>query len=72
MIRPLRCPVCEREIPPNGEVAESLFPFCSDRCRSIDLYRWFDGRYKVVEDIDPHVAEILQHDPNIEVQDDSA
>ncbi|MEO2035222.1 MAG: DNA gyrase inhibitor YacG [Planctomycetaceae bacterium] len=71
MIRPHRCPVCEREFPPNGEAAESLFPFCSSRCRSIDLYRWFDGRYKVVEDIDPQMAELLQHDPNMDVQDDS-
>lgn len=67
MIRPHRCPVCEREFEPDGADAEALFPFCSDRCRKVDLFRWWDGRYKIVEDIDPQMAELLQHDPNISV-----
>jgi len=71
MIRPHRCPVCESEFEPNKKKPESLFPFCSKRCRSIDLFRWFDDRYKVVEDLDPQTAEMLQYDPNITVQDDS-
>ena len=70
MIRPHHCPVCDAEFEPTAEIPKSLFPFCSDRCRSIDLLRWFDGRYKVVEDIDPQAAQILQHDPNIKVQDE--
>jgi endogenous inhibitor of DNA gyrase (YacG/DUF329 family) len=30
------------------------FPFCSDRCRLVDLGRWLDGKYQipVVEDED--------------------
>ena len=24
-----------------------FFPFCSDRCRLLDLGKWFDGRYRV-------------------------
>jgi endogenous inhibitor of DNA gyrase (YacG/DUF329 family) len=71
MILSHQCPVCEREFEPNAENSESLFPFCSDRCRSIDLFRWFNGRYKVVEDIDPQTAALLQYDPNITVQDDT-
>jgi endogenous inhibitor of DNA gyrase (YacG/DUF329 family) len=23
------------------------FPFCSDRCRLIDLGRWLDGKYQI-------------------------
>jgi endogenous inhibitor of DNA gyrase (YacG/DUF329 family) len=42
-----RCPICGRRF----EVAklEDLpsFPFCSDRCRLIDLGRWIDGAYKI-------------------------
>ena len=70
MIRPHRCPVCESKLEPDGETFQSLFPFCSERRRSIDLIRWFDGRYKVVDDIDPYTAELLQHDPGIDVQND--
>ena len=43
---------------PHGCGAEVLpprkrdcLPFCSERCRSIDLFRWFDGRYAIVEDL---------------------
>lgn len=70
MIRPHRCPVCDREFTPGDDAAESLFPFCSDRCRKVDLVRWWDGRYKIVEDIDPQMAELLQHDPGITVDND--
>lgn len=71
MIMPHRCPVCEKEFEPNVENSESLFPFCSDRCRCVDLFRWFNGQYRVVEDIDPQTAELLQDDPNITVRDDT-
>ena len=30
-----------------------MFPFCSERCRQIDLYRWSEGKYAIVEPIDP-------------------
>jgi uncharacterized protein len=41
----LICPVCRRET-----TWESLprGPFCSERCRLIDLGRWIDGDYRVV------------------------
>ena len=28
----------------------SFFPFCSDRCKLIDLGAWLDGMYSVKED----------------------
>lgn len=38
----LRCPVCERTFP----LAESKsLPFCSPRCRQIDLGRWLRESY---------------------------
>jgi len=37
----VRCPRC-------GESArDKFFPFCSDRCRLIDLARWIDGYYRI-------------------------
>jgi len=68
MIRPHQCPVCEKAVQPSDEL-RTLFPFCSDRCRKVDLFRWFDGRYAVVEEVDPLVAEFLKDDPDITVQD---
>ncbi len=38
----LRCPVCQREFQPDDSPA---MPFCSDRCRTIDLGRWLDEKY---------------------------
>ncbi|HWE39255.1 MAG TPA: DNA gyrase inhibitor YacG [Isosphaeraceae bacterium] len=42
-----RCPICSKSF----EVASlddlPSFPFCSDRCRLIDLGRWIDGDYSI-------------------------
>ena len=49
----LRCPTCQKPVsePPPGQPM-GAFPFCSDRCRLIDLGRWLDGKYQIpaVED----------------------
>ncbi len=54
MIKPPQCPICER--PLVGEAARegTAFPFCSDRCRRVDFFRWNDGKYAIVEPLDPH------------------
>jgi endogenous inhibitor of DNA gyrase (YacG/DUF329 family) len=53
MIRPRTCPVCDRELPPNSATDSPLFPFCSLRCRQIDLWRWCEGKHAVVERLTP-------------------
>ncbi|HYE17266.1 MAG TPA: DNA gyrase inhibitor YacG [Tepidisphaeraceae bacterium] len=44
----MRCPICKS---PVSEAAAGLpgstFPFCSERCKLIDLGRWIDGKYQV-------------------------
>ena len=40
-----RCPSCRREVKPRDE--NEAFPFCSPRCRALDLSRWFTGTYRV-------------------------
>lgn len=52
MIRRLTCPVCEIELPPEIGGHSPLFPFCSVRCRQVDLYRWLEGKYAIVEQLD--------------------
>jgi hypothetical protein len=37
------CPTCKKAVERSGED----FPFCSDRCRQIDLGRWADGSYSI-------------------------
>jgi endogenous inhibitor of DNA gyrase (YacG/DUF329 family) len=49
MIRPQTCPICGKELPPQTAADSPLFPFCSLRCQQIDLWRWCEGKYAVVE-----------------------
>lgn len=41
--RSLRCPQCGKVIEERGP----HFPFCSERCRLVDLSRWLDGEYRI-------------------------
>ncbi len=41
-----RCPVCDAAV--SLETTPTV-PFCSDRCRLIDLGRWLDESYAVPE-----------------------
>lgn len=41
-LRPKRpCPECGRPS------ARETFPFCSERCKDVDLNRWLGGRYAI-------------------------
>lgn len=52
MIQPVSCPICHTRLAP--EVHDSAcFPFCSVRCKQVDLARWMDGKYAIIEEIDP-------------------
>jgi uncharacterized protein len=54
----LTCPICARPLagpaasgPAAGAAGPDglpeYFPFCSKRCRMLDLGRWFDGHYRI-------------------------
>ena len=52
----MRCPTCRELVLPTGED----FPFCSDRCRKIDLGKWAMGVYRISSPVlDPEVLEDL-------------
>ncbi|WP_315701738.1 MULTISPECIES: DNA gyrase inhibitor YacG [unclassified Bradyrhizobium] len=36
-----RCPICSRP------AADDVRPFCSPRCRDVDLHRWLAGAYVI-------------------------
>jgi hypothetical protein len=40
----VRCPICKREIRADAQAPR---PFCSARCRVVDLGGWLDGRYRI-------------------------
>jgi endogenous inhibitor of DNA gyrase (YacG/DUF329 family) len=39
----MKCPICKKEVEPASPYA----PFCSDRCRLIDLGNWSAGQYRI-------------------------
>jgi len=43
----VRCPVCDRALEGPDRSVWPLFPFCSPRCRLIDLGRWLGGDYRL-------------------------
>ena len=44
MPRVIRCPICRGEVSWEGNPHR---PFCSERCRLIDLGAWTEGRYRI-------------------------
>ena len=51
----LKCPICGRETQFN---AEPVGPFCSKRCKLMDLGKWMTEEYRVSEPLRPeHFAE---------------
>jgi endogenous inhibitor of DNA gyrase (YacG/DUF329 family) len=41
------CPICSKAYQITTLDQLPSFPFCSDRCRLVDLGRWVDGRYAI-------------------------
>jgi len=67
MIRPSSCPICKKAVPAPLERQPNWFPFCSERCRQVDLLRWCEGKYAIVEPLSPEqMAEIEFEDSESE------
>jgi len=45
----MKCPICKKEVSPDSE----LNPFCSERCKLIDLGNWASEKYVVSTPIQP-------------------
>jgi len=39
----MKCPICKKEV----EFGAPEMPFCSERCRLIDLGMWADEEYRI-------------------------
>jgi uncharacterized protein len=67
--RSLRCPTC-RTLVLKGSAD---FPFCSDRCRSIDLGKWASGGYVISTAItDPEMLESIADELNRRPDEDDS
>ena len=45
----VRCPICKKPVEPGS----LQFPFCSERCRTIDLGNWSAEKYVISEPARP-------------------
>jgi len=43
----LPCPICQKRLEVQDLKEAPYFPFCSERCRLIDLGRWLGEEYKM-------------------------
>ena len=50
-----RCPSCGRALPGEGADARRFFPFCSERCKLIDLGKWLEGEHRIEEPLSDRV-----------------
>lgn len=59
---PASCPVCKRRV--ITETPES--PFCSERCRLVDLGRWLEGDYRIPDPdpVPPYVPDAEADEPD--------
>jgi uncharacterized protein len=59
----LQCPICRKPV----KAADAEFPFCSNRCRTIDLGKWASGAYVIpsqTADAEDHIRENQPEDTN--------
>jgi hypothetical protein len=40
----VRCPICKKNVEWDGNLTR---PFCSERCRLLDLNAWVDEEYRI-------------------------
>lgn len=56
----IECPTCKKVIE-NAADDFAPRPFCSPRCKLVDLGQWLDEKYRVSLPADPEDLEKLEH-----------
>jgi uncharacterized protein len=54
-----RCPICGKPVSEHPEAKNrtphiGFFPFCSERCKLVDLNRWFKSGYVISSPLEKH------------------
>ncbi|MGE3181121.1 MAG: DNA gyrase inhibitor YacG [Phycisphaerae bacterium] len=52
--RSYHCATCDKTSEYTGSLPD-LYPFCSERCKMVDLGRWFNNEYSIETTFDPDV-----------------
>lgn len=48
VMQKIKCPICGKDVEfYRGEKFPPSFPFCSRRCKLIDLGKWLDEEYRI-------------------------
>ena len=56
----MRCPICKKEAPYQGNPHR---PFCSERCKLIDLDNWLSERYRISTPVEAEtLSELVKSD----------
>ncbi len=55
----MNCQICKKDITP----ASDFYPFCSERCKLIDLGNWASEKYVVSSPLQPEDLEDLEDLP---------
>ena len=59
----ITCPICKKTVAPGGPE----FPFCSERCRIIDLGNWASDKYVIPGAPIANLQEQDEDDPSRDV-----
>jgi uncharacterized protein len=51
----LECPICQRRVTYESSDQAPFRPFCSRRCKLVDLGRWLNEEYRVSEEVPAEV-----------------
>jgi len=52
----MKCPICNKAVEPRPK--NPSFPFCTQRCKTIDLGKWLNEEYRVpAEEVDEDESE---------------
>jgi uncharacterized protein len=65
-MKKVSCPICERTLESQGPKEWPDWPFCSPRCKMVDLGRWLGGAYRIdAPDVEDDLENIddLAHSP---------
>ncbi len=46
----MKCPICQKPV----EIGSEWSPFCSERCKLIDLGNWSSEKYVISTPVRPH------------------
>lgn len=60
----LTCPICSQKLTPDSK--DNYIPFCSSRCKTIDLGNWLSDNYRIPIENNEDAADNLNHNSTTE------